>query len=289
MIELEHGPYAARINPVGGSLAALRRNGRDLVTPQHGATDPHDFRGAVLAPWSNRIGDGRYSFGGTEHALPLNEPARGNALHGLVLDAQWQSVRASATAVALRLRLGPTDGYPFRLDVALSYRLGDDGLAVTLGATNAGDTPAPYGCGFHPYLEPTAGPVDDVALRLDADTRLLTDPLRNLPTGREPVRGTAYDFAAARAIGDLELDHAFTGLRLDEGVHRASVGDLAVWWGPSLPWVQVFTTADRSAIAVEPCTAPPDAFRTGEDRVVLDPGASHHVEWGIAVRRGASE
>lgn len=287
MIELTHGPYTARINPLGGGLAELRRDDRDLVTPQHGTSGTHRFRGAVLAPWSNRIGDGRYEFGGSEHVLPLNEPDRGNALHGLVLDAPWQPVDAATAAVFLRLRLGPEDGYPFRLDLALHYVVSDNGLAVSLDATNAGDLPAPYGCGFHPYLEPAAGRVDDVSLLLDADTRLLTDPLRNLPTGREPVRGTAYDFAEARRIGGLDLDDAFTGVRLDDsGVHRALAGDLAVWWKPSLRWVQVFTAEDRSAVAVEPCTAPPDAFRTGEDLVVLDPGATHRVEWGIAVRAG---
>lgn len=282
MIDLRYGGYTARINPHGGGLATLAHDGTDLVTPQHGTSGSHRFRGAVLAPWSNRVGDGRYEFGGDEHVLPLNEPDRGNALHGLVLESQWQPVDATPSAVTMLLRLGPVDGYPFRLDLSLTYALSDSGLVVALRATNAGDVPAPYGCGFHPYLRPDTRSVDDLVLELEAGTRLLTDPVRMLPTGREPVDGTAYDFSGGRVIGGLELDDAFCDVELgDSGVHSARAGNLVVWWEPSLRWVQLFTAPDRSALAVEPCTSPPDAFRTGEDLVVLQPGATHHVRWGL--------
>jgi aldose 1-epimerase len=38
---------------------------------------------------------------------------------------------------------------------------------------------------------------------------------------------------------------------------------------------------DRVGLAVEPMTCPPDAFRSGTDLVVLEPGASHEASWRI--------
>ena len=43
------------------------------------------------------------------------------------------------------------------------------------------------------------------------------------------------------------------------------------------------TSADvaRRGIAIEPMTCPPNAFRSGEACVRLEPGASTTSEWGI--------
>ncbi|KWX09966.1 galactose mutarotase, partial [Carbonactinospora thermoautotrophica] len=54
-----------------------------------------------------------------------------------------------------------------------------------------------------------------------------------------------------------------------------------------LPWVQVHTADrpeprfDRAGLAVEPMTCPPDAFNSGTDLVVLEPGAAHAASWTI--------
>jgi aldose 1-epimerase len=37
----------------------------------------------------------------------------------------------------------------------------------------------------------------------------------------------------------------------------------------------------RKALAIEPMTCPPDAFRSGRDVVTLEPGTSWHGVWGI--------
>lgn len=289
MIPLAAGPYAARVNPLGGGLAALSYDGVDLIRPQHGVGGAPEFRGAVLAPWSNRIGDGTYRFAGIEHRLPINEPDRNNALHGLVLDDQWEVRDAAPESARLALRVDPVDGYPFRLRMHLTYALGSAGLTTTLAVTNTGDHEAPYGCGFHPYVLAGTPSIDDTVLIFDAERRLRTDPRRLLPLDRVDVDGTAYDFSDGRTVGSRTLDDAFTGLRADRsGRHRLQVGDVALWWGSALPWIQVYTPPQRDALAVEPCTSPPDAFRTGADLVVLAPGESHRVTWGIGHAVGSA-
>ena len=41
-------------------------------------------------------------------------------------------------------------------------------------------------------------------------------------------------------------------------------------------------SVQRRALAVEPMTCPPNAFRSGEALVVLEPGESHVAAWGLS-------
>ena len=105
--------------------------------------------------------------------------------------------------------------------------------------------------------------------------------------------GTDYDFRTPRTIGTTFLDHAYTGLAADaDGVVRARVrtadGSGVELHGTPAALVQVHTAdrpepeLDRSGLAVEPMTCPPDAFNSGTDLVVLAPGQRHEVGWTIA-------
>ena len=88
---IRSGDYSAVIASVGATLRSLRHHERDLVVPFEADEVRPASRGLTLAPWPNRIADGRYSFGGTDYQLPLSEPARHNAIHGL---AGWLDFEA---------------------------------------------------------------------------------------------------------------------------------------------------------------------------------------------------
>lgn len=282
MIVLGSAPYRAVINPHGGSLAELSYDGRDIVVPQDGAGGPPSFRGAVLAPWPNRVHDGRYEFGGETHELPVNEPGRNAALHGLVFDRDWHVGHPTANAAALSVSIGPQEGYPFMLRLQIEYVLGADGLQVTLRATNLGERPAPYGCGFHPYFTSGPRPVDDATVRIDAGRHLEVSPDRMLPVGIRPVAGGPYDFTGGRTVGEQHLDDAYTDVG-HVGIGGRAGDAVTVWRADNLPWLQAFTPSGRDALALEPCSCPEDAFRSGTDLVVLEPERSHQVRWGITV------
>jgi len=292
-----HG-YEAVVAGVGATLRSLRHDGRDLVVPFAADELRPAMRGAVLAPWPNRTGDGRYTFDGVEHRLALTEPELGHAAHGLVAWTEFAEVDAGPAHVRLSATVQPQPGYPWRLRLEVRHVVGADGLAHEVTATTESATPAPVGLGCHPYL--VAGPsrpraVDDWTLTLPAATVLTTDerllPVREVAVGRHD--GGALDFRAPRAIGGTVLNHAFTRLRRDaDGLARVRVLDrdgrgVELAADAAYGWVQVYTAdaspgdGRRCGVAVEPMTCPPDALRSGRDLVVLAPGESTTARWAL--------
>ncbi len=297
--EIEHGPYRAVVADVGATLRVLEHDGRALVVP-FDADDvrPH-YRGAVLTPWPNRVTDGRYEFGGRAHQLALTEPARSHALHGLAVWAVWTLVERSGSSVTLETEIAPQAGYPWRVVTRATYTLTDAGLAWTITTRNTGDGDAPYGTGPHPYLVAGEGTLRDWALTLPASRVLEVTPDRLVPVAVRDVEaydGGALDFREERTLGETFIDHAYTGLaRGADGIARVEVRapegtGVVMTFDAASPWVQIHTPAGldlapgdfRAGLAVEPMTCPPGAFNDGTDLVVLKPGASHTVTWGIA-------
>ena len=294
--EISGSGYRAVVTECGGSLRVLEHDGRPLVLGWPEDEQSSSGRGQLLAPWPNRIRDGRYAFDGRDLQLPLSEPARGNASHGLVRWASWTVEERTPSSVSLGYRLMSQPGYPWTLDLHVVHDLSAVGLTVTVTATNLSSTPAPYSLGAHPYLVAGAGTVDGWELTLPADTRLLVDE-QLVPTGREDVTGSDLDFRTPRLIGDTSLDTAFTGLSRDASDRTtvtlrdpSSDGGVELWMDRHHGWLQVFTgdalpRHAREALAVEPMTAPPDAFNSHEDLVVLAPsgaeGDEHSASWGI--------
>ncbi|WP_345752508.1 aldose 1-epimerase family protein [Microbacterium rhizophilus] len=294
-VRLRRGDYAASIASVGATLRALEHGGRPLVVPFAADEVRPSFRGATLVPWPNRIVDGRYAFRGAQHQAALTEPSRGHALHGLGAWLDYGTVERRDDRVHLAATIQPQQGYPWRIRIDTVFALADDGLTQTVTATNLSPEPAPFGTAPHPYLVAGPGKVDDWALELPADRVALTEGERLLPgevAGVE-VDPERFDFRAPRRIGAVAVDHAFTALRRDPA-GRATVrltaddgSGVAMTWGPECAWLQIHTAdlpgepAHRVGLATEPMTCPPDAFNSGEDLVVLDPGASFRASWTI--------
>jgi aldose 1-epimerase len=294
--EFAAGGYRAVVTECGATLRVLEYAGRPLV---HGFAEDEMSsagRGQLLMPWPNRIRDGVYHFADRDHRLGLTEPSQGNAIHGLVRWAAWSPEEHGDSSVSLSYRLMAQTGYPWTVDLHVLFDLSADGLTVTQTATNVSDRPAPYASGAHPYLTAGPGPVDGWELTVPASLRLLADE-RQIPVGDEEVAGTPYDFRVARPLRDIRLDDGFGDLeREDTGIATASVRDPATGLGAALwvdrhhPWLMVFSAdagwdPPRQALAIEPMTAPPDAFRSGRDLVTLaaagDPGDELSVSWGI--------
>jgi aldose 1-epimerase len=324
--EISAGGYTAVVAEVGASLVSLTGPHGHLVR----TTPPGHLRtgcnGAILAPWPNRIRDGRYAFGGQTHQLPLTEPGRGNASHGLALWQRWRVAGegadaaaaagragadgpapavtepspSGADAVELLLDLVPQPGYPFPLRLTARYEVSAAGLSWSVTAENTGADYAPYAVAGHPYLVADGtdgsapGGIPGWTLRIPAGTYLEADPDRLLPVAEHPVRGGIFDFREGRLLGDTAYDVALgeIGRDAEGGFECLLTGHeghgVVLRCGPEVRWVQVYTDDKphpedgRRAVAVEPMTAPADAFRSGRDLTVLGPGERRTASWRIA-------
>lgn len=317
-IALARDESTAVVSPIGASLASFTVGDRPVVVPM-GA-----FDGAVLAPWPNRIADGRFDVDGRSHRLPITEPERGTALHGLVADIEWTAAERTESTVRFDVDLEPTEGYPFPFSLTVAYDLAEAGLRISASALNTGSGPAPFGFGFHPWLSPgdpapsaaSSAAIDGAQLLIPATTWYETDD-RLIPTGVRPFDdGTVVpadhaaddsacivckDFRALRSIGGTVLDDAFGAPRRgDDGWSRARLRgtddrEIVLGMGPGFRTWQVCTgdgldpEAARRAIAIEPMTCPPNAFAAGEpgeDFDVIGAGEELSVEWSISLRSG---
>ena len=291
-LELTRGAQRAVVTEVGAGLRSWSLDGRELLDGFAADESPSDFRGQVLAPWPNRLRDGRYEFAGVEHRTPITEPERGVALHGLVSGLRWRAGERAADRVAMELELEPRDGYPFALRLVVEYALADRGLVVTLAATNAGGGAAPFGAGFHPYL--ATGEVDAALVAIPAESLVPVDSDRLLPTGPPvPVAGSPQDFRRERPIGATALNTCYADLeRGADGLAHVRVTTqervIAVWMDEAFPFAMAYTADDvadparrRGSLAIEPMTCAPDAFNTGLGLRVLAPGETLSARWGM--------
>lgn len=293
--EIHFGDQRAVVVEVGGALRSYVAAGHELLDGYSVQERCTAARGQSLIPWPNRLRDGRYSFDGQEHQLPLSEPAKHNAIHGLVRWANWSAASREEHRVSMQHLLHPQSGWPFTLSLEIEYALSDGGLSVQTRATNVGSGACPYGAGAHPYLRLGTDTIDPLHLQAPGQ-RYMTSDERGIPTGSEPVAGTVFDFLEARALGGTQLDTGYGDLRRDEDGRarvRLSTPDgqrrATLWLDEGYPYLMLFTGGSlpeparrRRGLGIEPMTCAPNALQSGDGLRILEPGESVATAWGIA-------
>jgi aldose 1-epimerase len=278
----------AVVSPWG---AALRRyfvmgpDGRetDIVWGYAGGAAKRGGQGDVLIPFPGRVARGRYVFDGQALELDCNDKEGPNAIHGFVRHVPWmvdeQAVDQVVFSIHIEERTYAARGYPFSLEVKVTYRLDPDGLSCAFAVFNSGNRPAPVGVGFHPYFTVGTTRIDHAEAKIPASGFLeFNDELT--PTGTVlATAGTEWDYRNYRSIGGRRFNHCYLHLIRDaDGWCRASLRNpetgttidvtmdaaftaIVVYTGDAIP------DAARQALAIEPMTCASDAF--------------NHPDWGL--------
>jgi aldose 1-epimerase len=292
--EIRRGRERAVVAGVAATLLSYQVDGEELLLT-HAADDVGEgYQGKTILPWPNRIDHGRYTFQGKEYSVPINEPDRDTALHGLLSFFEWSPVSHGRDSVVLEIQQHPNYGYPFHLVFRIEFTLTGAGLRSTLTARNIGSGPAPYGTADHTYIAAPAGStIDGMDLELGASTYYVVND-RLIPTGTAPVAGTPYDFRRRKRIGPTTMDTAFKDVRRGaDGLATVSFTrpgghDVRLWMDSSYAYLQVYTDdgptghPPRSGLTVEPVSCAPNCFNTGDGLVVLQPGATWRGTWGLS-------
>ncbi len=194
------------------TIAAPDRDGRldniVLGFPDLAAYEAHNGNhhfGALIGRFANRIAGGRFSLDGTPHQLPVNDGP--NSLHGGPNGfgrRVWQLTPQGDDAVTLSLTSADGEaGFPGTLQVAVTYRLGDDDtLRIDYVATT--DKPTVINLTNHSYFNLAgngSGSIAGHVARIEADHYTPVDETL-IPTGEiASLDGTALDFRTPTPIG----------------------------------------------------------------------------------------
>lgn len=187
MLELNTSYWQAEIAPeAGANLCRLlhKPTGLDVLRYPDCIEQlqalPDCFGMPFLFP-PNRIDGGRFTWQGREYVLPINEPDRGNNLHGAILGKPWEVVEASQEHVVMSHHIIASIGFMHDCTLTLRYCLQGNRVQQKISITNHSDLAMPIGVGFH------------TAFKMSADTKIHLglgngywemSKLRFLPTGK---------------------------------------------------------------------------------------------------------
>ncbi|MBN2980806.1 aldose 1-epimerase [Cohnella algarum] len=199
---LRSGPYEAAVLPgIGANLIAfrdtekgyafLREPGEDGMEAFRANPGVHGI--PVLFP-PNRYDGGRFPWNGKLLEFPVNEPARGNHLHGFLHTAAWnvESVRAedNESRVVLALKVDASHAIyaflPFAFTIKLEYGLSEEGLRQRVWIRNDGTERMPCLLAFHTAVNAPFAPGsanEDMRFKATIGERWEMDE-RMLPTGK---------------------------------------------------------------------------------------------------------
>jgi aldose 1-epimerase len=262
-------------------------------------------RFAVMVPFAGRIADARYGFDGAQYDLqPGAACAQRESRHGFVRDADFDVAElvagASSARATLTTAISARPGYPFAIDLAVSFILDAAGLTLEARMRNACADPAPCFFGWHPYLRVSDRPANEWLLEVPARTLIRTGTnmialdgdAAYVPLDAAP----ALDLRHGAPIGDSILDQGYTDLTADaDGRIRTRLTEPATGFGMTV-WqergvMHVFTgdTLQRDArrsVALEPMECMANAFNRPEWAAALrlDPGAERVFRCGVEQR-----
>jgi aldose 1-epimerase len=219
-------------------------------------TSSAKFSSYTLAPWSNRIPNGIFTFQGQTHQLRVNIGKEQTARHGDVQDRAWKVINhGSSLECSFDSSWFPGINFPFPFSMTITHTLKNSMYITVMTLTNTGSSPMPAGMGIHPYFVRRNSTPE---LWFQANNIYLTDS-SNVPTkAAEPIP-ERFDFNTQKPLSDLEVDHVYQGW---DGELRLVWEDITLYLEGTevFEHLVVFTGAPDQTIALEPITHATNAF-----------------------------
>ena len=263
---------------VGGSLAALRFAGADILRPAAANNvDPLQMASFPLVPYTNRIAHGRFRVGGRDVRLPLNFGDHPHSIHGLGWTSAWHVEALTQNSAHLTHHHGGQDGWPWAYEAQQHFTLSDNAIEMRLMLRNISDAPMPAGLGFHPYFQADEG----TSLQFQAD-RLWLATSDMLPV-QEIAADALGDWSAGAPVrGDRLIDNVYGGWNGSAAVQRGD-GTRMLLSAVGADWFHVYRPPFSSVFCLEPVTHMPDAVNRPGGMESVEPGAEKTLSLRIAV------
>jgi aldose 1-epimerase len=293
------GEYVSVVPSSGATInqVALAKENRvyelldDCKTYEEFITDgKNKFKGSKLFPFPNRITDGQYSFEKKIYNFPINFPHEKNAIHGILLDSDFQIVEqltsdSDASLTIRHLTKGNEEGYPFKMTIDIKYQLSEKGFSCTTTIENTDHQNIPVGDGWHPYFK-TGSMIDNCFLSMPVECSYEVDR-RMIPTGKTIKESI---FVKSTRIANTKFDTAYKLLPSEDNFFTTVLEDLhqgivlKIWQeggNNKYNYLQIYIPPDRQSIAIEPMTCLVDAFNNKEGLIILKPLEKRSFSFGL--------
>lgn len=252
-VSVNHNDFDLVIDPaLGGSVLSCTWRDHPVLRPSPGATSSLEAAAFPMIPFSGRIQDGQFAFGGRTIKLAQNFPPEPHAIHGRCWQNAWTIKEKSRYSITLARDHDGTD-WPWVYRAWQHFEILDDRLALTLSLTNQADTAMPAGIGWHPFF-PGHG------ARLTANVSRFWEaergdvPRRAIPCPEET------DLRHTRTVSALDLDNAFDWeKRTAQITWPQQALTLTLQASAVFSHVIVFTPPGKDFFCVEPASHAPNA------------------------------
>ena len=208
---LHDGSFSVAVITYGARIESIHtpdRRGRvaDVVLgfdSLQGYVGGHQYTGALVGRFANRIARGRFHLGDQEYHLAVNSPP--NALHGGIRGFAARVWRAQVDGGSLMLtyRSGAgEEGYPGQMDVNVRYGVGQGRLRIDYAAST--DRATAVNLTNHSYFNLTGNPASPIlghVVTLPAEHYTPVDTA-HIPTGEiRSVENSPFDFTTPTPVG----------------------------------------------------------------------------------------
>ncbi len=281
----------------GGTITTLKlvaegavKSVLDPISSYNELINNKEFKNIWLAPFPNRVADGKYSFNDKAYQLPKNEAGDINALHGFIFKRKFEltSVKClvdRASVVLVDKYDGDYPGYPFPFVCTIFYQVFADSFITEITIENTGSSEMPIGMGWHPYFR-LQSTINQTELTLP-DAISFKQNQYGIPSNQTETFDTFVD---GETIGTNQFDNClylngqnelFKSILYDS----ATKMELELWQDANYEFLQVFTPPHRKSIAIEPMTCAADAYNNKIGLKTLKPGESMNAKCGVQLAK----
>lgn len=156
--EIKSGPWQLTLSPDhGGAILKCTYEGHNILrpTPPNWYEKPLMFETGYfpLAPYSNRIKSGKFSFDDKKIEIAPNYPSEAHPIHGFAWQEKWDVAALATNYIALTMEFEAQKGvWPWSVALTQTIRIVGNRLKFFLSAKNIDNSAMPIGLGFHPYF-----------------------------------------------------------------------------------------------------------------------------------------
>lgn len=223
-----------------------------------------------LMPYSNRVDNGRFSYGGKMRQIKPNHPNQEYPIHGNAWERPWDVISQTDMSCRLCLVYKPEpQGWPWAYRAEQVISLKGDRLTFDLSIENSGDEPCPAGIGLHPFFAHSS------SAQIEFQAQTVWECDRKLIPTKAKSTSAETGFSILQPIAGRGLDNCFSGWN----------GKARIFWPAFDRYIEiqadsifsnivVYIQPENSFFCLEPVSHINNALNLGGlgDMAVLNPG-----------------